>query len=64
MNANDYPVGTRVTLVTFHGPEWKAEVVGHTSLPCDLVVKWIPPRPSLHDCGTVCLYHVKEARRG
>lgn len=61
-DARECSVGTRLQILTFNGLEYQAEVIADMGRECDLFVKWIPPRPTLHDTGVVCLYHVKFAR--
>lgn len=65
MLASGYRVGDRLTLVSHWGGEWPVEVIGHTSLPDDLVVRWLGLRPGLEpgDKSTVCIAHLKEVRR-
>lgn len=64
MNAADYQVGERVHLISHHGVPYPAEVVGHTALDCDLVVKWLAIAPFLAgERSTVCLKELKEVRR-
>jgi len=62
MSASDYVVGQKLILVNHHGAEYPVEVVGFTSLPDDLVVRWLGLRPSLNEINTICLNHVKEVR--
>lgn len=52
--ASEYPVGSRLLL----NGRWPVEVTGHTSLPDDLVVRWLGMAPSLDDVNTICLRHL------
>jgi len=62
MQAQDYPIGAEVLVITYNGKEYRAKVSQHTALNCCLVLTWIPPRPGFQDINTVCLYHVREIR--
>ena len=55
-------VGDRVVLIGHIDREWPAEVIGFTSLPCDVVVRWTGIRPSLDDESTVCRKQLQEVR--
>lgn len=62
-----YKIGDKLILVTHHGTEYPVEVVWLTSLPDDLVVKWLGMRPlsgsNAEGINTVCLAQLKEVRR-
>lgn len=55
-------VGDSVTLVAHHGAEWPAQVVGFTSLDCDVVVEWTGVSPSLDKRSTICRKQLREVR--
>lgn len=62
----DYPVGARLILVG--RGEYPVEVTGHTSLSCDLVVRWLGLRPlgalsAVDGQSTVCTHVLREIRR-
>jgi hypothetical protein len=55
--AADYPVGSKLLL----NGRWPVRVIGHTSLPDDLVVEWLGLRPLAAlagDKATICLKHL------
>jgi hypothetical protein len=68
MKASEYVKGERVMLVTYTGAHYPVEVIGHNSLPDDLIVRWLGLRPlsalnSRHGESTICLKELKEVRR-
>lgn len=66
MRGSDYRVGEMLTLVSVHGSLYPVTVVGHTSLPDDLVVFWRGLRPftaCYSERSTICLNHLQEVRR-
>jgi hypothetical protein len=68
VRGTDYGVGSRLTLLDHGGGEWPVEVVGYTSLPADLVVRWIGIRPlaalsaNRDGCSTISLDQLKGVR--
>lgn len=62
-----YKIGDKLILVTHHGSQYPVEVTGFTSLPDDLVVRWMGVRPlsalSAHNGqSTICTKELKEVR--
>ena len=58
-------VGDKVTLVAFHGARYPVEVVGFTTLDCDMVVRWLGLAPFTgSDVNTVCRKHLATVEKG
>lgn len=62
LDSHAYKVGERLVLVSHQGREYPAEVIGHNSLHCDLIVRWTGNTPSLNRVNTVCLSQLREVR--
>lgn len=60
-------VGDQVVLIPHHGAEWPVEVMGFTNLRCDMVVRWLGPRPlsatTLLGISTVCRAQLADVRK-